>query len=150
MSMTAAERSARYRAKDIGEYRKRKREWAKTPEQRQKNTEYMRKWRIKNKARSNTHSKNSYHRHKIEIAQRRKDRWLLSSYGITLADKQKMIRDQDNKCLICKETFKNSHLTHVDHDHSTGEIRGILCSRCNGQLGWYEKFKESIVEYLNI
>ena len=37
----------------------------------------------------------------------------------------------------------------IDHDHKTGKFRGLLCSRCNRQLGWYEKHREQIEKYLN-
>lgn len=37
----------------------------------------------------------------------------------------------------------------VDHDHNTMKFRGLLCSVCNRQLGWYEKNKTKIEEYLN-
>ena len=37
----------------------------------------------------------------------------------------------------------------VDHDHNTLKFRGLLCSVCNRQLGWYEKYKEEISNYLN-
>lgn len=37
----------------------------------------------------------------------------------------------------------------IDHNHETGEFRGLLCQPCNRQLGWYEKNKDSINDYLN-
>ena len=37
----------------------------------------------------------------------------------------------------------------TDHDHKTNKFRGLLCSVCNRQLGWYENNKESIERYLN-
>lgn len=37
----------------------------------------------------------------------------------------------------------------IDHDHKTLKFRGLLCSVCNRQLGWYEKNKDSIEKYLN-
>lgn len=37
----------------------------------------------------------------------------------------------------------------IDHDHNTGTFRGLLCSVCNRQLGWYEKNRENIEKYLS-
>jgi hypothetical protein len=37
----------------------------------------------------------------------------------------------------------------VDHDHTTGKFRGLLCQICNRQLGWYENNKEKINKYLD-
>lgn len=64
----------------------------------------------------------------------------LKKYGITLEDLEKMLRDQDNKCAICgKEIFlfgSSKKITaHVDHDHKTGKVRGLLCQECNTGLG---------------
>ena len=37
----------------------------------------------------------------------------------------------------------------IDHDHNTGKFRGLLCNYCNRQLGWYEKYRDRINNYLN-
>ena len=37
----------------------------------------------------------------------------------------------------------------MDHDHETLKFRGLLCSVCNRQLGWYENNKDKVHEYLN-
>lgn len=36
-----------------------------------------------------------------------------------------------------------------DHDHKTGNFRGMLCSPCNRGLGWFEKNQESVFKYLD-
>jgi len=48
---------------------------------------------------------------------------------------------QEGACAICKVTAPGGQGTfHVDHDHKTGAIRGLLCHHCNTALG---KFKDS-------
>lgn len=37
----------------------------------------------------------------------------------------------------------------VDHDHTTNKFRGLLCTKCNIQLGWYEQYAEQVKAYLN-
>jgi hypothetical protein len=53
-----------------------------------------------------------------------------------------LFEQQDGKCAICGKT--HGHVTvngvktklAVDHDHATGKIRGLLCSRCNRGIGY--------------
>jgi hypothetical protein len=52
-------------------------------------------------------------------------------YGLTAEQVDAMIAEQDGLCAICREKPAG----HVDHDHVTGEVRGILCSGCNAGLG---------------
>jgi hypothetical protein len=56
---------------------------------------------------------------------------LKSRYGITLAERSKMLEDQGGCCAICKSETPGSKNWHVDHCHVTGRVRGILCQRCN-------------------
>jgi hypothetical protein len=51
-------------------------------------------------------------------------------------------------CGICERPFKNRQDAHIDHDHSDGRIRGILCGPCNRKMGWYDKFTEGVARYL--
>ena len=63
-----------------------------------------------------------------------------------------MLNEQGVLCAICHNppTIKSSHsILHVDHNHLTNEVRGLLCSTCNGNLGWFEVCRESILDYLN-
>ncbi len=139
----------RNRLKDLDKYRKRKREWAKTPSQRKYRREYMRKWREKNRKHFNelclkSHRKN-YHKHK----DKRRAYALMVNYGLTVEAFNEMKLVQENKCLICSKNFDElKKQPHVDHDHLTGEIRGILCGSCNTKLGWYEAYSNKIKLYL--
>lgn len=67
-------------------------------------------------------------------------RWvnIKAKYGLTEEDYNLIITDQKDKCLICEEELKEPH---IDHCHTTGRVRGVLCSRCNTGLG---KFKDSV------
>ena len=68
--------------------------------------------------------------------------YLKRNYGITLERYNELHDEQDGKCAICDGAETTIHsktgqpmLLAVDHDHSTGEIRGLLCQRCNRGLG---------------
>lgn len=78
-------------------------------------------------------------------------------FGITLEDYNLMLENQNYVCSICKcpETskHKNGKIKElaVDHCHSTGQIRGLLCDRCNHLLGLAKDSKillTSAIKYL--
>jgi hypothetical protein len=64
---------------------------------------------------------------------------LLSKYGISAAKFAEMLLAQGGKCACCEAAFimegKKSERPCVDHNHSTGEIRSLLCGRCNLAAG---------------
>lgn len=66
---------------------------------------------------------------------------LINNYGLSQDKYLDMLRAQNNGCAICKKnkTRRDSEYLCVDHCHATGEIRGLLCIRCNVLLGMYEK-----------
>ena len=56
-------------------------------------------------------------------------------YGLSQEDWEKIYNDQEGKCAICGREAENYNLILcVDHDHSTREIRGLLCDWCNRSL----------------
>ncbi len=55
-------------------------------------------------------------------------------YGIGAADVERMLISQGWRCPVCL-TALSLKAAHVDHDHSTGAVRGVLCFNCNGGLG---------------
>lgn len=82
----------------------------------------------------------------------RRNNYLLSTYGITIEDYNKMFEQQNGCCAICNKhqsEFKNRF--HIDHNHITGKIRGLLCQKCNHGLGLFQDSSEILViasEYL--
>ena len=62
------------------------------------------------------------------------DAHLRRTFGITQADYQALLARQGGGCGICGRKPGKISL-HVDHDHETGEIRGLLCVGCNNALG---------------
>ena len=75
-------------------------------------------------------------------------------YGLDAAGYVSLLESQSGRCAICKSEHcgdRRGGSFHVDHCHSTGKTRGLLCSQCNLGLG---KFKDSIesleraIEYL--
>lgn len=73
----------------------------------------------------------------------------LSKYGLTLIEFNSLVEVQNGLCLICKCELVIGRHTHVDHCHTTGKVRGILCQSCNTKLGWFEKNHHEILSYLN-
>lgn len=59
------------------------------------------------------------------------DSKLRSKYGITLAQKEEMFARQIGECATCQFVFKSVSSAHVDHCHTSGKVRGLLCSSCN-------------------
>lgn len=57
---------------------------------------------------------------------------LLRKYGITEEQYNALLKKQDGHCALCPRTVeKSGKKLSVDHNHKTGEIRGLLCYRCN-------------------
>lgn len=70
----------------------------------------------------------------VALAKKR-DQARAKMYGVTPADLASMIEAQANRCKICQTTFTRTRDRHVDHDHATGRVRGLLCRLCNLGIG---------------
>ena len=65
-----------------------------------------------------------------------------------MEDLDNMKKEQNNKCLICEREDKLV----VDHNHDSGEVRGLLCSHCNKLLGCARENTQTLknaISYLN-
>ena len=107
---------------------------------RQKKKEYRKKWNRENKEQRLEYNREFYKRHTLKMRSRSRifyyknrekelDRMRLSKYGITGDEFRKIIKEQNNQCPICMRSTKKN--LSVDHNHSTGKIRGIICNDCN-------------------
>ncbi len=69
-------------------------------------------------------------------------------YDITISDYEKLLKQQDSKCAICKTTNPGRYDNFcVDHDHSKKKdsVRGLLCEKCNRGLGYFDDNPERLV-----
>ena len=77
-----------------------------------------------------------------------KQRRLKFEYNLTEAQFEELKQKFDNRCAICNSTQKLV----IDHNHTSGKVRGLLCSKCNLGLGHFKddisNLKEAI-KYLN-
>ena len=83
--------------------------------------------------------------------------YLRKNYGITVEEYEQMFIEQDYKCKICGTNgFKIEpnarQLLAVDHCHTTGMVRGLLCHNCNRALGLFQDDVRNLsnaIAYLN-
>lgn len=92
------------------------------PERHARRKKYMREWTAKNKERL-----------KRLNGQKQRNRYLLAEYDLTQAQYEAMVESQSGKCAICQRA--SARRLHVDHRHSDGKVRGLLCGNCNRAIG---------------
>ncbi len=69
---------------------------------------------------------------------RKRKTYLKRHYNITIDEYEDMLAQQAGGCAICgscEPGNKRNKVLHVDHDHTTGAVRGLLCQSCNHMLG---------------
>jgi hypothetical protein len=71
---------------------------------------------------------------------------LRKSYEMTIGDFEGLMADQHCLCAICKTDLERPC---VDHDHKTGDVRGILCHKCNLALGGFNDDIDTLQEAAN-
>lgn len=88
--------------------------------------------------------------HKNEIHKRLRKYRYSKEYNITLEQYNNMLLAQNGVCAICGQ--KGERMLCVDHDHTTGKVRGLLCDLCNRGLGFFKENTNIIIKalvYLN-
>lgn len=68
--------------------------------------------------------------HTLDLSLQRK-------YGIDFSEYSQMLDDQSGVCAICSEACVTNKRLSVDHCHTSGKVRGLLCNRCNRAIGLF-------------
>ena len=134
----------------------------KSNEWRKKNREHClardRQYSIDKKDKIAKRKAESYYANKEKFYLRARNTMLKRNYGITLDEYYYLEDLQQGRCKICgKEEKQHSHKQgrvdslRVDHCHSTGKVRGLLCSKCNFGIGQFQddiNLLEKAIQYL--
>jgi Recombination endonuclease VII len=100
--------------------------------------QYNKKWQ--NKSTSKETWRKASNRYDHRVARRKR------LYGLSDEAYQALLVKQNNRCGICQQRLK---IACVDHDHATGKVRGLLCSRCNRSIGLLGDSKEALQRALD-
>src|ERR1017187_8029543 len=95
------------------------------PEFKARNRARTKAWAVANPDRVREQSLSYYHRSLRHVYRR----------GITPKEYEIMLHTQDNKCAACRTELVPGRGTHIDHDHVSHKVRGVLCQGCNQALG---------------
>ena len=106
---------------------------------RDKSIERAKTWKVANPERFNELREASKRRHP-ERYRRRKQLQRLKLFALTIEEYEQMLASQQGHCAICEKPCSSGRQLAVDHNHKTGQVRGLLCTSCNVSVGWVEKF----------
>ena len=99
----------------------------------------VKRWQQENSERLNAYQRE--YRSRPEVKRKQRDAYYRKQYGKTADEIDEIVELQGGRCLICKvELPERLGSRHLDHDHVTGQIRGVLCIDCNHGIG---KLKDS-------
>lgn len=101
----------------------------------------QREWKETNRDKVRNYARRFYHKRRTEqpeiMYMERRSQRLKRTYGITSEQYEALLTKQNGRCAICgiSQTNQQKGKLHVDHDHKTNAVRGLLCSGCNLGLG---------------
>lgn len=116
-------------------------------------SKYAKEWKEKNPLRVRAHldksrekdrirAYNRYHSFTPEQKRAEARKSKLRTYGVTPAWYHEQLERQNGVCAICEKHLpsgKYGKYMHVDHNHTTGKARGVICNGCNTGIAWLEK-----------
>lgn len=96
-------------------------------------------WKHKNLDKVRANQKRWVERHPEQAKASHRNARLKRLFGISSKEYEALLLTQGGACAICK-SLPNRKFLHVDHDHETGKVRGLLCMRCNHSLERLDTF----------
>ena len=89
--------------------------------------------------------------HKSKWERQKRKSNLKKKYGLSIEQYEEIIKSQGGVCAICGGSLYDSrgYRPHVDHDHITGKVRGVLCINCNNALGRWKDDKNKLIKAYN-
>jgi hypothetical protein len=125
----------------------------KDPEYRKRQLINSRKYAILHKDRIKTYAIKRRLLHSERDAFNKRVSTLKRKYNLTLEEYNILKDNSNNTCYICGRSPALGKVLHIDHNHITGKIRGLLCAQCNWYLGFIEKdnkILDKIKNYLEL
>lgn len=101
--------------------------------------EYSKRYRQENKERKRELCRNHYYKHHETSKKKKRESYRRVKYGVEPDQYQQMLEQQENRCGICLEDMDRPC---IDHCHTTGKVRELLCVACNAGIG---NAKEDVV-----
>jgi hypothetical protein len=117
-----------------------------------KRVEYQKQYRRKHAARLKELNTAWRHNNTDRINRNLRKNAYRRLYGFTIEQYDELLAAQGGVCALCgrDKPWGRGKYFHVDHDHVTGHVRGLLCNRCNSNLGWMEARLNTVVLYLTV
>jgi len=107
-------------------------------------------WESKEGPRCNCHRANGSKFPYDDYVSKRNYHWQYAGINITYPEYEEKLKRQEDKCMICRRDFSEFKSSpHVDHNHQTGQVRGLLCPKCNRDAEIVESGDvQKVIEYL--
>lgn len=112
---------------------------------------WAREWRANNPEKLKEYNAEAHTKHRARNLEYMFRYGLRRRYDMTVEQVEALIAKQGRACAICTTAFTSKLRPCVDHCHTTGAVRGLLCKKCNWGLGSYDDNPERLrtaAEYL--